>query len=122
MTLSADILNQRSPYKLSQLGEFTFRFVTDQDIHYTVGFYKDTIFMDDGAYHYDHAFNVYRIYYGLYHPKTAQALLKKIEYDAFGDYVDEGLDVDEVFRVAYGENSPEMKQLRLHLSENLPDE
>ena len=52
MTLSADILNQRSPYKLSQLGEFTFRFVTDQDIHYTVGFYKDTIFMDDGAYHF----------------------------------------------------------------------
>ena len=46
MTLSADILNQRSPYKLSQLGEFTFRFVTDQKIHYTVGFYKDTIFMD----------------------------------------------------------------------------
>ena len=45
MTLSADILNQRSPYKLSQLGEFTFRFVTDQNIHYTVGFYKDTIFM-----------------------------------------------------------------------------
>ena len=54
MTLSADILNQRSPYKLSQLGEFTFRFVTDQDIHYTVGFYKDTIFMDDGAYHFFH--------------------------------------------------------------------
>lgn len=52
MTLSADILNQRSPYKLSQLGEFTFRFVTDQKIHYTVGFYKDTIFMDDGAYHF----------------------------------------------------------------------
>ena len=94
MTLSADILNQRSPYKLSQLGEFTFRFVTDQNIHYTVGFYKDTIFMDDGAYHYDHAFNVYRIYYGLYHPKTAQALLKKIEYNAFGDYVDEGLFMD----------------------------
>ena len=63
---------------LSQLGEFTFRFVTDQNIHYTVGFYKDTIFMDDGANHYDHAFNVYRIYYGLYHPKTAQALLKKL--------------------------------------------
>ena len=28
------------------------RFVTDQQIHYTVGFYKDTIFMDDGAYHF----------------------------------------------------------------------
>ena len=52
MILSADIINQHSPYKLSQLGEFTFRFVTDQNIHYTVGFYKDTIFMDDGAYHF----------------------------------------------------------------------
>lgn len=52
MTLSADTLNQRSPYALMQLGELTFRFVTDQQIHYTVGFYKDTIFMDDGAYHF----------------------------------------------------------------------
>ena len=47
MTLSADTLNQRSPYALMQLGELTFRFVTDQQIHYIVGFYKDTIFMDD---------------------------------------------------------------------------
>ena len=39
MTLSADTLNQRSPYALIQLGELTFRFVTDQQIHYTVGFY-----------------------------------------------------------------------------------
>ena len=52
MKLSAYILNQRSPYKLIQLGELTFRFVTDQQIRYTVGFYKDTIFMDDGAYHF----------------------------------------------------------------------
>lgn len=52
MTLSADTLNQRSPYELMQLGELTFRFVTDQQIHYTIGFYKDTIFMDDGAYHF----------------------------------------------------------------------
>ena len=52
MILSADILNLRSPYKLTPLGELTFRFVTDQQIHYTVGFYKDTIFMDDGAYHF----------------------------------------------------------------------
>ena len=52
MTLSADILNQRSPYNLIQLGELTFRFITDQQIHYTVGFYKDTIFMDDGAFHF----------------------------------------------------------------------
>jgi len=52
MTLSADILNQSSPYVLKQLGDLTFRFVTDQQIHYTVGFYKDTIFMDDGAYYF----------------------------------------------------------------------
>ena len=52
MILSADILNLRSPYKLTPLGELTFRFVTDQQIHYTVGFYKDTIFMDNGAYHF----------------------------------------------------------------------
>ena len=45
MTLSADILNQRSLYNLIQLGELTFRFITDQQIHYTVGFYKDTIFI-----------------------------------------------------------------------------
>ena len=40
MTLSADKLNLRSPYHLSQVNEFTFRFVTDQQISYTVGFYK----------------------------------------------------------------------------------
>lgn len=52
MTLSADKLNLRSPYQLAPLGDLTFRFVTDQHLHYTVGFYKDTIFMDDGAYHF----------------------------------------------------------------------
>ena len=52
MKLSADSLNLRSPYHLLQLGDLTFRFITDQQIHYTVGFYKDTIFMDDGAYHF----------------------------------------------------------------------
>ena len=52
MTLSADILNLRSPYQLSQVNDLTFRFVTDQQIHYVVGFYKDTFFMDDGAYHF----------------------------------------------------------------------
>ena len=32
MTLSADILNLRSPYQLSQVNDLTFRFVTDQQI------------------------------------------------------------------------------------------
>ncbi len=32
MILSVDILNLRSPYKLTPLGELTFRFVTDQQL------------------------------------------------------------------------------------------
>ena len=52
MTFSTDTLNSRSPYKLLQVNDLTFRFVTDQKISYTVGFYKDNIFMDEGAYHF----------------------------------------------------------------------
>jgi hypothetical protein len=52
MILSADKLNVRSPYHLWQVNDLTFRFVTDPQIHYVVGFYKDTFFMDDGAYHF----------------------------------------------------------------------
>ena len=52
MTLSADKLNLRSPYRLAQINDMTFSFVTDKQIHYNVGFYKDTYFMDDGAYHF----------------------------------------------------------------------
>lgn len=52
MTLSADKLNLRSPYQLAQINDMTFSFVTDKQIHYNVGFYKDTYFMDDGAYHF----------------------------------------------------------------------
>ena len=52
MTFSTDTLNSRSPYKLLQVNNLTFRFVTDQKISYTVGFYKDNIFMDEGAYHF----------------------------------------------------------------------
>lgn len=52
MTLSADKLNIRSPYHLAQINDMTFSFVTDQQIRYNVGFYKDTYFMDDGAYHF----------------------------------------------------------------------
>ena len=52
MILSADELNLRSPYHLAQVNDMTFSFVTDQQIRYNVGFYKDTYFMDDGAYHF----------------------------------------------------------------------
>lgn len=50
MTLSVDKLNLRSPYLLMQLNDLTFSFVTDKQIHYNAGFYKDTYFMDEGAY------------------------------------------------------------------------
>ena len=52
MRLSADELNLRSPYRLAQVNDMTFSFVSDQQIRYNVGFYKDTYFMDDGAYHF----------------------------------------------------------------------
>ena len=52
MTLSADKLNQHSPYHLTQINGMAFRFVTDQQVHYDVGFYKDTFFMGEGAYHF----------------------------------------------------------------------
>ena len=48
MTLSVDKLNLRSPYQLTQVNDLTFRFVTDQQINYLVGFYKDSFFMDEG--------------------------------------------------------------------------
>ena len=34
MKLSADKLNQHSPYQLTQINDMAFRFVTDQQVHY----------------------------------------------------------------------------------------
>ncbi|MBQ7530314.1 MAG: hypothetical protein IJT12_01230 [Paludibacteraceae bacterium] len=50
MMLSADKLNKKSPYQLTQINDMAFRFVTDQHISYIVGFYKDSFFMGDGSY------------------------------------------------------------------------
>jgi len=52
MTLSLDKINASSPYQLVKLSDLTFRFVTDQGIHYRVGFYQDTLFLKDEAYHF----------------------------------------------------------------------
>ena len=41
MTLSADKLNLRSPYQLTQINDLTFSFVTDKQIHYNVGSLAD---------------------------------------------------------------------------------
>lgn len=50
MILSADKLNQHSPYHLSHINDMAFSFVTDQQICYKVGFHKATFFMCEGAY------------------------------------------------------------------------
>ncbi|MBQ7996409.1 MAG: hypothetical protein IJ249_01925 [Paludibacteraceae bacterium] len=52
MILSADKLNQHSPYHLTQINDMAFGFVTDQQIRYNVGFYPDKFFMGEGAYHF----------------------------------------------------------------------
>lgn len=77
MTLSADKLNLRSPYLLTQVNDLTFRFVTDQQINYLVGFYKDNIFMDEGAYHFfiDNSQNEH----GSYDPKILDVVTVIIE-------------------------------------------
>lgn len=77
MILSADALNIRSPYRLTQLGSLTFRFVTDQQINYTVGFYKDTIFMDDGAYYF--FFDNSQHEHGSYDPKILDVVTVILE-------------------------------------------
>lgn len=77
MTLSADNLNHRSPYQLAQVNDMTFSFVTDQQIHYNVGFYKDTYFMDEGAYHFfiDNSENEH----GAYDPKILDVVTVILE-------------------------------------------
>ena len=77
MTFSVDKLNLRSPYRLSQINDLTFRFVTDQQIHYTVGFYKDTFFMDDGAYHFFIDNNQHE--HGSYDPKILDVVTVILE-------------------------------------------
>ena len=52
MNLSLDHINAKSPYQLVKLTDLTFAFTTDGGIRYSVGFYADTLFMKEGAYHF----------------------------------------------------------------------
>jgi len=53
MTLSLERINARSPYQLQPLtDELSFCFVTEQNLHYTIGFYPDKYFMPNEAYHF----------------------------------------------------------------------
>lgn len=51
MRLSVDAINERSPYWVIQLDDMLFRFATRNGIRYHVGFYPDSFFLNEGAYH-----------------------------------------------------------------------
>ena len=59
MKLSADKINETSPYVVYPVDDMTFRFRTDHGVVYRVGFYEDTYFAFSGAYHFfiDNALN-----------------------------------------------------------------
>jgi len=52
MRLSVENINSTAPYWVIQLDELTFRFITKNGVSYRVGFYKDTYFLGDKAYHF----------------------------------------------------------------------
>jgi len=52
MKLSADKINETSPYWVIPLDEKSFRFRTDNGVVYVVGFYADNIFSINDAYHF----------------------------------------------------------------------
>lgn len=52
MKLSVDAINEKSPYWVIQLDDMLFRFVTRNGICFRVGFYPDSFFLNEGAYHF----------------------------------------------------------------------
>ena len=52
MKLSADKVNEASPYWVIALDELSFRFRTENGVVYVVGFYPDKLFYIKGAYHF----------------------------------------------------------------------
>ena len=51
MRLSAEKINETSPYWVIQLDEMMFRIRTNHGVLYRIGFYEDTFFAMSGAYH-----------------------------------------------------------------------
>ncbi len=52
MRLSVDKINQASPYWVVQLDDMLFRFRTENDVTYRIGFYKDSYLAREGVYHF----------------------------------------------------------------------
>lgn len=49
--LSADSINERAPYKVTQVSELSVAFVTNSGVGYLVGFYNDIFILDDNGYY-----------------------------------------------------------------------
>ena len=52
ISLSAENINQTAPYKVKAIDNLSLTFTTDFGVQYDVGFYKDTVFLIDGSYHF----------------------------------------------------------------------
>lgn len=52
MALSLDVINCRSPYRLTQIDDMSFSFVTDFGVRYDIGFAQADVFMKEGVYHF----------------------------------------------------------------------
>ena len=50
INLSTDSINARTPYKVERIDENSFVFTTNGGVVYSVGFVRDTSFMDYGLY------------------------------------------------------------------------
>lgn len=51
MLISADSINERSPYKVVQVDDSSVRFSTSFGVRYLVGFYQDVFIFSEGAYY-----------------------------------------------------------------------
>ncbi len=52
MRLSVDNINKKSPYWVVQLDDMLFRFRTENDVTYRIGFYEDSYLAKEGIYHF----------------------------------------------------------------------
>lgn len=52
MRLNVDEINAQSPYWVIQLDDMLFRFITKNGVKYRAGFFPDTYFLKEGAYHF----------------------------------------------------------------------
>ena len=77
MTLSLENINKKAPYPLTQLTDMTFSFVTEQGVHYDVGFFPDEFFMRGHGFHFFIENTLGE--HGSYDPKVMEVVVAVIE-------------------------------------------